>query len=154
MAPIPLERLIGEVAKRHDLLLSRDDPVLVTVTLNELILAEALAQLQARLEAAQQEIAASSAKQIEASKVIAEQLITASADYVAGEVRAAIIGTGAHGGAKPTETDVLSRRAQSLCWAAAAIAMAAACVSGALAVAALVFMEDAPSPIQCESIGR
>ena len=93
MSSIATERLIGEVAKRHDLLLSRDDPVLVTVTLNELILAEALAQLQASLDAASQDIAASAAKQIEASKIIAEQLITAAADYVANEIRAAVVDT-------------------------------------------------------------
>jgi hypothetical protein len=29
-----IEQLIGEVAQKHGLLLSRDDPVLVTVTLN------------------------------------------------------------------------------------------------------------------------
>jgi len=42
---LDIERLIGEVARRHDLLLSRDDPIFVSVTLNEQILAEALARL-------------------------------------------------------------------------------------------------------------
>ena len=92
VAPIVTERLIGEVAKRHDLLLSRDEPVLVIVTLNELILAEAPTQLRASLDAASETIAGSAARHIEASKLIAEQLITAAArrQYTADRRKSAV----------------------------------------------------------------
>ena len=154
MASIATERLIGEVAKRHDLLLSRDDPVLVTVTLNELILAEALAQLRASVEAAGEDIAASAAKHIEASKVIAEQLITAAADYVANEVRAAAAEVRMRESAGVPKVKRLSSPSASISWAAAAIAIAAACVSGALAIASPFFMGANPTLIQCEGIRR
>jgi hypothetical protein len=71
-----IEQLIGEVAQKHGLLLSRDDPVLVSVTLNEQILSHALGRLQGSLDTAKQEIGELSAKQTEAAKIIAEQLIT------------------------------------------------------------------------------
>ena len=154
MAPIATERLIGEVAKRHDLLLSRDDPVLVTVTLNELILAEALAQLRASLDAASQDIAASAAKHIEASKVIAEQLITAAADYVANEVRAAAAEVRMRECAGVPDEKAGSPRSSSISWTAAAIAIAAACVAGAMAIAGPVLLEINAAPAQCEGVRR
>ena len=149
--PIAIERLIGEVAKRHDLLLSRDDPVLVTVTLNELILAEALAQLQASLVEAKQEIAASAAKQIEASKTIAEQLITAAADYAAGEIRAAVADIGVPARSSIPDYGAAFYRAQSICWAAAAVAIAAACIAGAISVAAPLFSQITAAADRCPS---
>ena len=148
--PIATERLIGEVAKRHDLLLSRDDPVLVTVTLNELILAEALAQLQASLGEAKHEIAASTAKQVEASKTIAEQLITAAADYAAGEIRAAVAEVRAANSSIP-DLGPVSSSAQSICWAAAAVAIAAACTAGAISVAAPLFSQITAAADRCPS---
>lgn len=154
MSSIATERLIGEVAKRHDLLLSRDDPVLVTVTLNELILAEALAQLQASLDAASQDIAASAAKQIEASKITAEQLITAAADYVANEVRAAAVDTRVGGSADRPAEKAASSCSSSIAWAAAAIAIAAACVAGAMAIAGPLLMETNPASTECAGLRR
>jgi hypothetical protein len=84
-----IDRAIGEVARQHNLLLSPDDPLLVTVTLNEVILQRIIAmQLQA-IEAAQDQIAAGTAQQIEAARQIAGLTITAAADYVAGELKEA-----------------------------------------------------------------
>jgi hypothetical protein len=57
-----MEQLIGEVAK-HGLLLSGDDPVMVSVTLNEQILSHALGQLRGSLEKAKHEIGELSARQ-------------------------------------------------------------------------------------------
>jgi hypothetical protein len=48
-----MEQLIGEVARKHGLLL---DPVLVSVTLNEQILSHALGQINDSLDKAKQEI--------------------------------------------------------------------------------------------------
>ncbi len=154
VASIATERLIGEVAKRHDLLLSRDDPVLVTVTLNELILAEALAQLRASLDAASESIAGSAARHIEASKLVAEQLITAAADYVANEVRAAAVDIGMGGKATPPAEALAYPGASSLAWTAAAIAIAAACISGTLAITGPLLKQMAPAAAQCEGVKR
>jgi predicted RecB family endonuclease len=152
-----MEQLIGEVARKHGLLLSRDDPVLVSVTLNEQILSHALGQLRGSLEQAKQEIGELSANQTEAAKTIAEQLITAAAGYVADEVRAAAVDITA-------VTDNLSKagsapepsRDNQASWTAAVIAISAACISGAVAIAGPgpVFLENKPAFANCNVSGR
>ncbi len=84
-----VQRLIGEVAKRHNMLLGPDDPIFIGVTLNELVLARAMEQVQASVAAMLAEHALVSAQHREAAKAVAEQLITGAADYVAKEVKAA-----------------------------------------------------------------
>jgi hypothetical protein len=146
-----MERLIGEVARKHSLLLSRDDPVLVLVTLNEQILTEALGQLRGSLDTAKQEIGALSARQSEAAKTIAELLFTAAAGYIAVEVRAAAADITANmdnlssvgSNREPIRTNQAS-------WTAAAIAISAACVSGAVAIAGPVFLETKPALASCQ----
>jgi hypothetical protein len=146
-----IEQLIGEVARKHGLLLSRDDPVLVSVTLNEKILSHALGQINDCLDKAKQEIGELSAGQTEVAKSIAEQLITAAAGYIADEVRAAAADITAN-------TDNLSNiranrepfRANQASWLAAAIAISAACVSGAVAIAGPVFLENKPAFASCQ----
>jgi hypothetical protein len=83
-----IERAIGEVARQHNLLLSPDDPLLVTITLNEVILQRIIARQLQAIEAAQDQIAAGSAQQIETARQIAGIVVTGAADYVAGELRA------------------------------------------------------------------
>jgi hypothetical protein len=146
-----IEQLIGEVARKHGLLLSRDDPVLVSVTLNEQILSHALGQINDCLDKAKQEIGELSAGQTEVAKSIAEQLITAAAGYIADEVRAAAADITAN-------TDNLSNmgsdrepvRTNQASWLAAAIAISAACISGAVAIAGPVFLENKPAFASCQ----
>jgi hypothetical protein len=85
-----IERAIGEVARQHNLLLSPDDPLLVTITLNEVILQRMIARQLQAIEAAQDQIAAGTAQQIEAARQIAGLFITGAADYVAGELKATV----------------------------------------------------------------
>jgi hypothetical protein len=151
VSEVDIEQLIGEVARKHSLLLSRDDPVLVSVTLNEQILSHALGQLRASLDEAKQEIGELSARETEAAKTIAEQLITAAAGYIADEVRAAATDITAN-------TDNLSNmgsyrepvRTNQASWLAAAIAISAACVSGAVAIAGPVLLEAEPALTHCQ----
>jgi hypothetical protein len=88
--PFDVKELIGEVAKRHHILLSEDDPVLVTLTLNELILTRAIAQIEAHIEACKEQVSIAAAEHIAASKALAEDIVTAGAAYLAGELRAAV----------------------------------------------------------------
>jgi hypothetical protein len=146
-----MERLIGEVAQKHGLLLSRDDPVLVSVTLNEQILSHALGRLRGNLEQAKHEIGELSAKQTEAAKTIAEQLITAAAGYIADEVRAAAAGITANmDNLSSMGSNRKSVRTNQASWLAAAIAIGAACVSGAVAIAGPVFLETKPAFASCQ----
>ncbi len=91
--PLDIERIIGEVAKRHDLLLRRDDPILVSITLHDYLLARAMARIEATVATSQDQIAASTAQahaqQLAASKRLGEQLVQAAAEHIAGEVRSA-----------------------------------------------------------------
>jgi uncharacterized membrane protein len=80
---------IGDVAKRHNVLLRPDDPILVSITLNELLLARLVQEMKASLIAAQNEIAAGTAQQVAAAKLWSERLVTAGAEYINAEVRRA-----------------------------------------------------------------
>jgi hypothetical protein len=78
------------VAKRHHVLLSEDDPVLVTLTLNELILSRAIAEIEAHIQACKEQSSIAAAEHISASKALAEDIVTAGAAYLAGELHAAV----------------------------------------------------------------
>lgn len=96
---LDIERLIGDVAQRHDVLLRRDDPILITVTLNERIVERALARLTAVAEASEARTLAASAQQVEAARQLSERLVTAAGEYIASQVRA-----GAHDAAELTKS--------------------------------------------------
>ncbi|ELZ3581712.1 hypothetical protein UL135_002678 [Acinetobacter baumannii] len=74
--------LIQEVAKQHHVLLSPDDPIFITVTLNELILKDYLAQVEMKLSESEQTIYEMQAKTIQDSKTVAEQIVTNGAKYL------------------------------------------------------------------------
>jgi hypothetical protein len=75
--PFDVKALIGEVAKRHHVLLSEDDPVLVTLTLNELILTRAIAEIEAHIQSCKEQASVAAAEHIAASKALAEGIVTA-----------------------------------------------------------------------------
>jgi hypothetical protein len=89
LGPADFEQIVAEVARRHGLLLDRSDPVLITVTLGELMRARVVAQIEEAAGAARLEIAAGAARQTEAVKAEAAQLITAAADYADEQFRLA-----------------------------------------------------------------
>ena len=77
------EALIGEIAKRHKILLDPDDPAFALITINEIVLSRAIAIVEAKLEAIEQRLTQISEKQTETAKAIGEAIITAGAAYVA-----------------------------------------------------------------------
>jgi hypothetical protein len=84
-----VQRLIGEVATRHNILLDAGDPIFIGVTLNELVVGRAIEQVREALAAALAGIELASAEHSDAAKAVAGLLITGAADYVAKEVTAA-----------------------------------------------------------------
>jgi hypothetical protein len=84
-----VQALIGEVAKRHNVLVDPKDPIFVTVTLNEILLDEHVRRLQASLEEAQRTAAAASYQQVDLAKRIASQFVTDGAKFTTEQVRAA-----------------------------------------------------------------
>ncbi|MEJ2229008.1 MAG: hypothetical protein P8Y67_12410 [Alphaproteobacteria bacterium] len=86
---LEIERLIGEVAKRHGVLIGRDDPVFMTITLNEIVLKRALQEMRVAVTAVQDEMAAGMAQHTAAAKTIGENIITAAATHVEAQLRSA-----------------------------------------------------------------
>ncbi|MEJ2125200.1 MAG: hypothetical protein P8Y47_10460 [Alphaproteobacteria bacterium] len=86
---LEIERLIGEVAKRHGVLIGRDDPVFMTITLNEIVLKRALQEMRTAVTAVQDEMAAGMAQHTAAAKTIGENIITAAAAHVETQLRSA-----------------------------------------------------------------
>ena len=139
-----IEWLIGEVAKRHKVLISPDDPIFMTVTLNELLLADTLGQLQTAVIASQDHIAAGTAQahaaQLATSKRLGEQLVTAAAEHIASEVRTAAgeavdamraAVTAELRAGRQASADMRQMRASV--WWATALAFAAVAIAGTLA---------------------
>jgi CHASE3 domain sensor protein len=141
-----VQRLILEVAKRHNVLLGPNDPILVTLTLNELILTDYVERIDALLQAAQADTSAGTAQQLDAAREIASKLVTGVAGYVAGEVQRA----GATVHAQMLETlkqETLAARqaaseaarAKRSAFMAAIIAVAAAALVAGLLLGAWIF---------------
>lgn len=84
-----VQQLIGEVARRHNVLIGPDDPIFVAVTLNELLLEEHVQRLQGSLERATRTAAEASAQQVEHARLVASHLISDGARFSADQVRSA-----------------------------------------------------------------
>lgn len=135
-----VQRLIGEVARRHNVLVDPADPIFVAVTPNELLVAEYLENVQAAISRAEATATAASAQQVEGARRAAAQLMTESAKHVADQVRAAgsalrlqldQLICGSLACARAAAVEASSYRRVSL-WAAA-LAVACACVAAAIA---------------------
>src|SRR5262245_196576 len=76
-----VRRLIGEIAKRHRMVVAPDDPLFVVLTVFELFSKKHLEKcetiLRSKLEAASER----DERRDAAAKTAAEQIITAAADY-------------------------------------------------------------------------
>jgi len=81
--------LIGEVAKRHGIVLGKDDPVLVTLTFHEVVMREYVEQVVSAVEEATAEMAAASAQQVEYARRAAKELLGGAAAGAGEEVRLA-----------------------------------------------------------------
>lgn len=87
---IDFDEIRQKIAIRHNVLLGSDDPILVTVTLNELVLDRYLETVNEKISEASRELTLSLQQQVEQSKGTAGRIITDAADYVAKEIRQAV----------------------------------------------------------------
>ena len=87
---IDFNEIKKEVALRHNVLLGNDDPVLVTVTLNELVLKQYLSLMTEKYDEANHSLTISLQQQIEQSKQISGKIITDASNYVSDQVRESI----------------------------------------------------------------
>ena len=84
-----VQDLIGEVAKRHNVLVDPQDPIFVAVTMNEVLLGEHVDKAQAALARSDKAAEVASARHLETVRQTAASLITESSKRAADEVRAA-----------------------------------------------------------------
>lgn len=136
MAALSVQELIGEVAKRHNVLLGPHDPILVTLTLNELIVAGYVDRINVALADTLDQLSGAQAQHIGAAREIASGIITRAADYGAEQIRIAVdeLAAGLRAGmaadvAAAREAAETAQRARSgATWA----------LAGAIAIVALV----------------
>jgi hypothetical protein len=149
-----IEAAIGEVARKHNLLLSPDDPLMVLVTLNEMILARMLETQQGALEAALDQISAGAAQQVDAAREVAGVVITGGADYVAAEIRRAtaalkidLLEAVETAKAEARQAADGARLAERRCWQIALVlAVSVSLLLGASATASLLPPDLCPAP--------
>jgi len=84
-----VQDLIGEVAKRHNVLVDPSDPIFVAVTLNELLLAEHVAKVEAALERAEDALAMAASRHLEKTRWTATTLIANSSAALSEQLKAA-----------------------------------------------------------------
>lgn len=87
---IDFDEIRKTVAIRHGVLLESNDPVLVTVTLNELVLSRYVEILTEQNEAHRKAIEAALQKDIANAKQTAGRVITEAADYVSEQTHTAV----------------------------------------------------------------
>ena len=87
---IDFDEIKKEVAIRHNVLLTNDDPVLVTVTINELVLDQYLSLVAKRYDDSNKDLCINLQHHIEQSKETAGKIITDASNYVSEQVRQSI----------------------------------------------------------------
>ncbi len=82
-----IRRLIAEVAERHRIVLRPDDPIFLTVTLNEIILQCYIERVESAVAAAEQRLSLMTAEHIADAREAASRMITDAAAYSAERLR-------------------------------------------------------------------
>src|SRR5258706_317985 len=85
-----IQRLVGEVAKRHKIIVAPNDPLFVYLTLLELVLARHLDKSDSILQSHRDAYLDAMDRAAASAKETGTQLITAAADYVSKQARASI----------------------------------------------------------------
>ncbi len=88
---IDFDELRKMVAIRHNVLLGKDDPILVTVTLHDIVLGRYVEVLTAQNEGHQKALTAALHTHMEQSKSAAGRVITDAAEYVSGQAQQAVM---------------------------------------------------------------
>jgi hypothetical protein len=120
---VDIEALRAAVIKKHNVILSKDDPIFITVHLNDLVLADALANVKSIATESRNESIAAVSHQVDVAKAAAAKLITQTAQYVTAEVRAHVKVALDESSAIAEQSIRLSRRASSLAICGAAISL-------------------------------
>jgi hypothetical protein len=81
-----VETLRSLIASKHNVVLGKDDPIFLVVTLNELVLEDLVAKMKATADDARAQSIAAASHQVDLVKAAAGKLITESAGYITNQV--------------------------------------------------------------------
>lgn len=87
---VDFDEIRKHVAIQHNVLLSKDDPILVTVTVSEMVLDRYLDRVSEHYEDATRALAVSTQQQVEQAKETAAKIITDASTYVSDQLRQAV----------------------------------------------------------------
>ncbi len=145
------QRLIGEVAKRHGIVLGSGDPLCVVLTVLELFLDRYLSRLDGMFQAHQAVSFEALDRSSDAAKMIAEQVITSAANYHVKTTRAAVEELAAAltqaAAAERTRVETLARDARRLVWIGALVWVAILLVAMGVAIGAWLAPAVALQPV-------
>jgi hypothetical protein len=134
------QRLIGEVAKRHGIVLGSGDPLCVLLTVLEIFLDRYLSRLDGMFQAHQAVSFQALDRSSEAAKAVAEHLITSAANYHVKTTRAAVEELAAAltqaAAAERARVEALARDARRLVWIGALVWVAILSVAIGVAMGA------------------
>lgn len=82
--------LIAKVAKQHQVILKESDPIFITLTLNELVLAKYLEEIRSHQELAQENALLQMNQQVEVCKGLSQKLVTEASAYIIDQVKFAV----------------------------------------------------------------
>jgi hypothetical protein len=142
------QRLIGEVAKRHGIVLGSGDPLCVVLTVLEIFLDRYLSRLDGMFQAHQAVSFQALDRSSEAAKAVAEHLITSAANYHVKTTRAAVEELAAAltqaAAAERARVETLARDARRLVWIGALVWVAILSVAMGVAIGAWLAPAVAP----------
>jgi hypothetical protein len=92
MPPIDIDYIRMEVARRHGVMVGKDDPIVAFVTVNELVLEAFLARAREASDEFERRGAALMAQEVATVKATAERMIGGAASFFTQEVRRAADG--------------------------------------------------------------
>lgn len=87
MAKIDHQAIMDAVLKEHKVVLDKDDPIMVTVTINRLILQKYIAEVEKILEKNNEKQTLVMKLQLDQSKKAAQEIITKATDYASQQAR-------------------------------------------------------------------
>lgn len=87
---VDFDEIRKHVAIQHNVLLGKDDPILVTVTVSEMVLDRYLERVSEHYDDATRALAVSTQQQVEQAKETAAKIITDASTYVSDQLRQAV----------------------------------------------------------------
>jgi hypothetical protein len=135
-AVLDTEKLRAELAAKHQVVLSANDPIFITLTLNDLVLTHHVKRIEELNAASRAEVAADLTRQLEAAKTSAADIVTRSAQYIADQVRSKVDEELLRAASSVTGLAASARAGARMAQWAAALALLCAGICLGLAVAA------------------